>query len=186
MPAEVRDRVHALARRARASRGLQFTDSDGVDLDVLYPDEDDESDYDPDDDIMLYDSDKDSDSDPANDGGSSTSSHNDLPTIDLPAPRPDEPAGVTSPDDQRNDDDRITGVNKNRITGVHGNENENENKKGIDKGVNTTEVETTGVDNSELEAYFGTLENELDAEIADLGSNYSASNNQSDIKLEEF
>jgi hypothetical protein len=35
MPAEVTDRVHALARRARAYRGLTFTDSDGADLDVL-------------------------------------------------------------------------------------------------------------------------------------------------------
>jgi hypothetical protein len=52
MPAEVRDRVHALARRAHAHRGLKFTDSAGRDLDALYPpdDDSDDSDYDPDDD----------------------------------------------------------------------------------------------------------------------------------------
>jgi hypothetical protein len=50
MPAEVKDRVHALARRANASRGLAFTNSDGVNLDILYPAaDDDDSDYDPDD-----------------------------------------------------------------------------------------------------------------------------------------
>ncbi len=52
MPAEVKDRVHALARCANAKRGLTFTDSDGRNLDLLYPDADDDndSDYDPDDD----------------------------------------------------------------------------------------------------------------------------------------
>jgi hypothetical protein len=48
MPAEVKDRVHALTRRANAKRGLTFTDSHGNNLDELYPDadEDNDSDYD--------------------------------------------------------------------------------------------------------------------------------------------
>ena len=51
MPAEVRDRVHGLARRANAKVGLTFTDSDGRNLDLLYPpdDDDNDSDFDPDD-----------------------------------------------------------------------------------------------------------------------------------------
>jgi hypothetical protein len=50
MPAEVRGRVYALTQRANAKIGLKFTDSDGNDLDALYPDEDDnddDSDYNP-------------------------------------------------------------------------------------------------------------------------------------------
>jgi hypothetical protein len=35
MPGEVKDRVHALARRANARRGLTFTDNDGNNLDEL-------------------------------------------------------------------------------------------------------------------------------------------------------
>jgi hypothetical protein len=70
MPAEVRDRVHALARRANANRGLTFTDSDGTNLDTLYPvaaAADNDSDYDPDDDDDddgSYASSEDSDYDP--------------------------------------------------------------------------------------------------------------------------
>jgi hypothetical protein len=44
MPAEVKDRVHGLARRANANRGLLFTDSDNVNLDTLYPAADDDND----------------------------------------------------------------------------------------------------------------------------------------------
>ncbi len=49
MPAEAKDRVHALARRAKAHPGLTFTNSDGNDLDTLYPEHADDldSDYDP-------------------------------------------------------------------------------------------------------------------------------------------
>ena len=46
MPSEVKDRVHALARRARAFRGLLFTDSDGNNLDNLDDNSDDDSTYD--------------------------------------------------------------------------------------------------------------------------------------------
>jgi hypothetical protein len=50
MPAEAKDRVHGLARRANAHRGLKFTDTEGNDLDLLFPPSDngDDSDYDPD------------------------------------------------------------------------------------------------------------------------------------------
>jgi acetolactate synthase regulatory subunit len=48
MPTKVKDRVHALARRANANQGLVFTD-----LDALFPDDDEYSDYDPDDDDEL-------------------------------------------------------------------------------------------------------------------------------------
>jgi hypothetical protein len=50
MPAEVRDRVHGLARYANAKVGLTFTNSDGQNLDLLYPpdDDDNDSDFDPD------------------------------------------------------------------------------------------------------------------------------------------
>jgi hypothetical protein len=48
MPAEVKDRVHGLARRANAHQGLTFTDGHGNNLATLYPDDDDDdSDYDP-------------------------------------------------------------------------------------------------------------------------------------------
>jgi hypothetical protein len=52
MPDTVKARVHALARRANADKGLVFHDSDGNDLDILYPSDaadDDDSDYDPED-----------------------------------------------------------------------------------------------------------------------------------------
>jgi hypothetical protein len=87
MPDEVKDRVYALARRARASRGLTFTDSDGPDLDELYPDSADDGDetddaddstYDPNDDNLSCDSEEsDDDSDytpPTNDSDASIDS----------------------------------------------------------------------------------------------------------------
>jgi hypothetical protein len=37
MPEAVKDRVHALAGRANADKGLTFTDSDGQDLDAIFP-----------------------------------------------------------------------------------------------------------------------------------------------------
>jgi hypothetical protein len=62
MPNTVKDRVHALTRRANADKGLVFHDSDGNDLDIRYPSDaadDDDSDYDPEDDEQSYDSDDD-------------------------------------------------------------------------------------------------------------------------------
>jgi hypothetical protein len=56
MPDEIKDCVHALVRRTRASHGLPFPDGDGADLNELYPaddvdDDDDTNDstYDPND-----------------------------------------------------------------------------------------------------------------------------------------
>jgi hypothetical protein len=62
MPDTVKDRVHALARRANADKGLVFHDSDGNDLNIMYPTDaadDDDSDYDPEDNEQSYDSDDD-------------------------------------------------------------------------------------------------------------------------------
>ena len=50
MPEDVKDRLHAMARRAKADQGLSFTDGDGKNLDNLYPDDATDEDYDPDDD----------------------------------------------------------------------------------------------------------------------------------------
>ena len=50
MPEDVKDRLHAMARRAKADQGLSFTDSAGTNLDDLYPDDDTDDEYDPDDD----------------------------------------------------------------------------------------------------------------------------------------
>lgn len=51
MPDSVKDRIHSMARRAKANKVLWFTDSDGNDLDAMYSDEDadddNDADYDP-------------------------------------------------------------------------------------------------------------------------------------------
>jgi hypothetical protein len=60
MPTSVKDRVHALARRANAERNLAFTDSDGNDFDIIYPiddNDDNDPDYDPNSDKLSYESD---------------------------------------------------------------------------------------------------------------------------------
>jgi hypothetical protein len=82
MHAEVRDRVHALARRANANRGLTFTDSNGNDLDVMYPDsiadDNDDSTYNPDqDDDTSYASSDDTTYNPTADDPSTGSSDDD-------------------------------------------------------------------------------------------------------------
>jgi hypothetical protein len=86
MPAEVTDRVHALARRARTNRGLTFTDSDGADLDVLFPDDSDNSTYNPDDDNQSYESDEDSDFEPGESDSEDSSTNS-----GIPATRPRDP-----------------------------------------------------------------------------------------------
>jgi hypothetical protein len=100
MPAEVRDRVHVLARRANANHtSLTFTDSNGNDLDVMYPDnnneDDDDSTYNPDqDDGTSYASSDDSTYDPTADDlstGPSTDDNN-----DPPAAQPAAIAGVNN------------------------------------------------------------------------------------------
>jgi hypothetical protein len=103
MPAEVATRVHVLARRAHANRGLTFTGSHGNDLDLLYPGDDGDdadSDYDP-----GHDDDDDDDSSTSSDDSNDASA--DLSA----APNPAELAGVNEPVN-------ITGV-ANRTTGVN-------------------------------------------------------------------
>ena len=50
MPEDVKDRLHAMSRRAKADQGLSFTDGARKNLDDLYPDDDTDDEYDPDDD----------------------------------------------------------------------------------------------------------------------------------------
>ena len=112
MPAEAKDRVHALARRAKAHQGLTFTDSDGKDLDALYPeeDDDDDSDYDPDHDDGSIDSADASDDEAsdASDASSSDDDDDDNYNPDLPAIQTAELAGVDTADNS--DDGTPAGV----------------------------------------------------------------------------
>jgi hypothetical protein len=68
MPASVKDRVHSMAQHTNADNSLRFTDSDGNDLDTMYPnddaDDDNDADYDPAADELSYESDEDSDYQP--------------------------------------------------------------------------------------------------------------------------
>jgi hypothetical protein len=182
MQAEVRDRVHGLERRARAHRGLTFTDSDGNNLDTLYPPDADDADsnYNPDeDDSASYASSEDSDFDA--DAASTSSSSYDSddesdgpPVPDLAAPLPGELAGV----DNTNAPGDTTRVSKTpgvdnginiETTGVDDEEDGNIKTTGVD------DEEPPGVDNTDLETYGDELEAELDQEIADLDSNYEES-----------
>jgi hypothetical protein len=185
MPDEVKDRVHALARRARASRGLTFTDSDGIDLDELYPDEnntnDDASDDDDSDDSTYDpngvdnnndsdnesndsdDSDSDDDSDYAPPGDSDDEKSTDSydfpgatpPNQPLPTPTSVELGGVNN---TGNDNSRNVGVATEITRNV---------------GVATKITETNENDNTDLEAYVNELETELDNEIAEVDSDYN-------------
>jgi hypothetical protein len=153
MPAEVTTRVHALACRANANRGLTFTDSHSNDLDLLYPGDDDNdanSDYDP-----AHDDD--------GDDNSSTSSDdsNDASANLSAAPIPAELAGVNEPVNITGVADTTPGVDI-RTSGVAG---------GTPGVTETPEPETP-----ELEKYVNELEAELDAEIAGLDSDYSPGN----------
>jgi hypothetical protein len=153
MPAKVTTRVHALPRRANASRGPTFTNSHGNGLDLLYPGDDDD--------------DADSDYDPAHDDddddNSSTSSDDsgDASTDLSAAPNPAELAGVNEP------------VN---ITGVA------DTTPGVDIRTPGVAGETSGVTEipelktPELQEYVNELEAELDAEIAGLDSDCSPEN----------
>ena len=61
MPEDVKDCLHAMSRRAKADQGLSFTDSTGTDLDNLYPDDDTDDEYDPNDDDQSCNNDQSSD-----------------------------------------------------------------------------------------------------------------------------
>jgi hypothetical protein len=113
MPAEVKDRVHGLARRANAHRGLKFTDTEGNDLDLLFPpsddddgdDDDDDSDYDPnhdDDDSSanLDDSSYDDDAATTNSGDDtgSVADEDDDPVAIIPDPPGHQPGPIAGVD----------------------------------------------------------------------------------------
>jgi hypothetical protein len=144
MPAEVKDRVHALARRAKAQRGLRFTDSDDNDLDALYLDDDDNSDYTTNADDNSFDGNNNSDSTPDDTSSSS------IP--DLPGAPPLELAGVNNIPVEN------TGVDE-----AHNSPDEN-------AGVDEDHIETTGMDENrtDLEEYVQELESILDNKIANI------------------
>jgi hypothetical protein len=184
MPAEVQDRVHALARRANATRGLTFTDSDGRDLDTLFPasDDDDGSDYDPNqDDQASYASSKDSDydDDAAHPNANGTHADVDDPNFnpDLPAHTPAAIAGVDG-DNTTADPGATPGVD--------------DETPGVDDETTGVDVETTGVDEehdkehdkANFESYVNELDAELDEEIAALDSDYDPEHSESDIDLD--
>jgi hypothetical protein len=101
MPAKAEDRVHALARQANAHRGLTFTDSNGNNLDELYPnchDADNNSDYDPS---------KSSDASST----SSTKSSDDSSSDDPSAADSDESYTSINPDPMADPPSGIAGVN---------------------------------------------------------------------------
>ena len=170
MPAEVRDRVHALARRARANRGLSFTDSDGNDLDVLYPeaDDDNDSDYDPEEDAASDDSSTSSNSDSASDASNDASDDDDENYPDLAVPPTAELAGV----------DHSTNEPATKLTGVAQPNNEETTGVAQTANVDANNEETSGVDDHpDLDDYVNELEAELDEELAAFDSNYNPATN---------
>ncbi len=146
MPDSVKDRVHTMARRANADNGLRFTDSDGNDLDVLYPDgdaaDDNDADYDPAADELSYESDEDSDYQPPNDDEHS------LVSIDPSAdPAVNEGVGNTAPD------------------GNHSADNSSN-----DDSSASDDSEEESDNSTPLTTYVDALEAELDAKIANYDS----------------
>jgi hypothetical protein len=178
MPGEVRHRVHALAHRANANRGLVFTDSQGNDLDTLYPDNDRDADsnYDPTQDGgVSYASSEDSDYHPS-DSSSSPDDDDEDPYPDLAEPQPAELAGVDAGTNNADTTNRPPIA----TTGVHA---PGDTTTGVETpGVHTTEVETPGVD---LETYVNELEAELDKEIAALDSDYDPNQSIDDQEADE-
>jgi hypothetical protein len=194
MPAEVKDRVHGLARRANANRGLKFTDTEENGLDLLFPpsDDDDDSDYDPnhdDDDSSANSDDSSYDDDAAttnsgDDTGSVADEDDDEVAIipDPPGHQPGTIAGVdgataaattNAPDDipgVTNAPDDIPGVNENEPDDI--------------PGVNENELDIPGVDDeddpTELVTYVNELETELDAEIDAINSGHIPESPESD------
>jgi hypothetical protein len=133
MPAEVKDRVHALARPAKAHRGLRFTDSDNNDLDALYPDDNNDSDYTLTAAADSFDGNGDSDSTPDNTSLASTAPDEDPYIPDLPAAPPLELAGVNNIPVEN------TGVDE-----AHNNPDKNNPDENA--GVDEDHIETTGMD----------------------------------------
>jgi hypothetical protein len=149
MPAEAKDRIHALAWRAKAHRGLTFTDSNGNDLDALCPEEDDDadSDCDPDPDDS-YDESTDS-ADASDDDASNVSTNssddddNEEHDPDLTATPTAELAGVDAAETR--EDNTPPGVGdtpeNNETPGV------GEDDAGVDNETAGVENETAGVEN---------------------------------------
>jgi hypothetical protein len=157
MPAEVQDRVHALARRANATHGLTFTDSAGRDLDTLFPasNDDDNSDYDPNQDNQAsYASSEDSNYDINAAHPYADSTHAD---VDDPNFNPGLPAHTPA---------AIAGVDGNNTTADPG------KTPVVDDETTGVDDETTRVDKehdkehdeANLEAYVNELKAELDEE----------------------
>jgi hypothetical protein len=185
MPDTVKDRVHALARRANADKGLVFHDSDGNNLDIMYPTDaanDDDSSYDPEDDKQSYDSD---------DDVNAATNMIVTPTLDNAgvddAAHDNDASNEDGGNDQNDEHQRTPGVN-NETPGVHPGVN-NETP-----GVNTetpmdTETKETPMDTvaraaeatnpGDLEDFVDALESELDAELAKIDSAYVPSDNRS-------
>jgi hypothetical protein len=158
MPAEVRNHVHALARRAKAHRGLTFTDSDWHNLDTLYSVADDDDDLDYDDDASSDSSeDSDYDVDAASQDSSSDDSHDDYNPDLSAAPQRAEIAGVDDTNATTNQPGETPGVDETNAPKPAG-------TTGVDKEVDeeltgVNETDTTGVDvNPTLEAYVNKLE----------------------------
>jgi hypothetical protein len=157
MPAKVKDRVQALARCAKAHRGLRFTGRDDNDLDALYPDDNDGSDYTLTADDNSFDVDGDLDSTPDDTSSASTAPNEDPYIPDLPAAPPLELAGVNNIPVEN------TGVDE-----AHNNPDENNPDKNA--GVDEDHIETTGMDENrtDLEEYVQELESVLDNKISDI------------------
>jgi hypothetical protein len=176
MPKAVKDWVHALARRANADKGLMFTDSDGQDLDAIFPeDNDDSSNYDPSAYEQSYTSDEDSNYEPSDTDSNTSDSNDDVERVYAPIVPPTgeagnrDNAGVANADDT---DDASSASDE---------DIETENP-----GVNDDECsEPTGV--AHLEEFVEGLEAKLDDKIADLDSNYDPNDSKSsgDDTLEE-
>jgi hypothetical protein len=155
MPSSVEERLKTPAHRANADRGLLFQDSNGGDLDVLYPDDDDaeDPDYDPDeDDNASYQSSEDSDYERSDDNDSD-SDRDDDPEFNDATIAPTEDVDLTN----------RSGVDGSDFAGV---DDANPNPAGVDDDVHSAgvddDVNSAGVER-DLEQYVDGLEAELDA-----------------------
>jgi hypothetical protein len=102
MPADARDRVHTLARGARAHRGLTFTGGHGNNLDALYPEDGDDADsnYDPQHNDTASEDDSDDSNSASSDDTSQASSDEPDDYPDLVAPPTAELTGVNQTPDE--------------------------------------------------------------------------------------
>jgi hypothetical protein len=207
MPTSVKDRVHALARRANAGKGLVFHDSDGNDLDVLYPSDtadDADPNYDPADEEQSYESDKDSDYIP--DGDTVTDELAD-PTLvnegvdDDDDANDDDDADNDAENDDNNDaNDDVENAEDNEHAEEDEHKNEHDENNGDHPGMGdvpgvegTTRLATAAeaTERGDLEEFVDGLKNELDAEIAEIDSEYipndnGASDDDLDTDIEEI